>query len=209
MVRIELIFQVRGVTMQEDQLLEWVLGVPAALIHATGYVLYNIQTKRGSSKPKFVTWFIWMIAATINAVTFTEVTSFPLALQYIVGSFAATVTFILALRWKKFKWPDSVEIFVLVLCVLSFVVYWYYRDASTANLIMMLTVVISFHPTLKDVYKDPTKDEPLSWWVWTVACLVTLLNATLSYNGDFVSIFNPAYLALFHLVVAVLARKGR
>ena len=47
-----------------------VLPILAAAIHAVGFVLYNLHTKRGESKPNFVSWFVWALLATLNALTF-------------------------------------------------------------------------------------------------------------------------------------------
>lgn len=41
----------------------WVLGISAAVINATGYILYNGQTKRGASKPNVASWSIWALMA--------------------------------------------------------------------------------------------------------------------------------------------------
>jgi len=195
--------------MQEDQLLQWTLGVPAALIHTVGYTLYNIQIKKEQSKPRVVSWSVWALMAVMNAITFSALSSVPVALQYIAGAFFSSMTFVLALYWRKFKWPTKLESMVFILCLISLGVWWYYKDASTANLVMMVPFLISFYPTLKGVWDNPMDERSRSWWIWTLACVVTLTNSILSYKGDFVSILNPSIVLICHLLIAVLAHRDR
>lgn len=189
--------------------LPWILGVIAALLHATAYGLYNVQTKKKTSTPNAVSWFIWALMAGLNASSFKEVTDTPHALQYMVGTFAAIATFVLALRWRSFDWPEPIEWSVLVLCLTSMALWYHYKDASIANATLLVSFFISFWPTLDGVWKDPYMETSLAWWVWTAAFTVNLTNNALSWNDKWMSIINPIILLVAHGSIGYLARAAR
>lgn len=187
----------------------WILGVAAALLHAAGYIIYNVQTKKNDSTPNVVSWFIWALMAGLNASSFTGVTDVPHALQYMVDTFAAIATFLLALRWQRFDWPEPVEWFVLALCLVSMGLWYHYKDASIANATLLIPFFISFWPTLDWVRKDLYKEKSLAWWVWTAAFAVNLANNGLSWNGHWMSVVNPTILLVCHWSIAHLSRETR
>lgn len=189
--------------------LPWILGILAALLHGVGYILYNMQSKKGTSKPNIVSWSIWAFMAGLNLLSFAEVTSFAHALQYVVGTLAAIVTFVLALLWGRFDWPSKREAAIFVICLISVGVWQSFDSASAANLIFLVALLVSFYPTFMGVYKDPTKEKATSWIVWTTAFAVNLLNNILSWNGDPVSVINPIILLVLHASIWILSRKVR
>ena len=146
-------------------LISWILGVTAALLHAIGYILYNLQTKKKQSVPNSVSWFIWSLMAGLNASSFTEVTDVPHGLQYMVGTFAAIITFLLVLRWHRFDWPTKIEWFVLVFCLMAMGIWYYFKDASIGNAMILVPFLISFWPTFDGVRQNPQKETSLSWWI--------------------------------------------
>jgi len=192
-----------------QQNLPWILGTLAALLHGTGYVLYNIQTKRGQSRPNIVSWSIWAFMAGLNAFSFAEISSLAHALQYMVGTFAATITFILSFWWGRFTWPSRKEIAVFFICVVAVFIWWSQKDAGLANLLGCTAFLISFQPTFMGVYRDPHKEKPLAWNVWSLAFAVNLTNNIVCWQGDAVSIINPALLLVCHWSIASLSRPGR
>jgi hypothetical protein len=185
----------------------WILGISAALLHGTAYIIYNIQAKRGDSKPNVVSWSVWAFMATLNMLTFIEITSIAHALQYVVGTLAAVITFILSLVWGKFTLPNKSEVKIFLLCIIAVGVWWYYKNASVANLIGIVAFLISFYPTLVGVYKNPTKERYIPWLIWTSAFAINLINNIISWNGDIVSILNPLILLLCHYSISHLSRK--
>lgn len=61
------------------------LPVVAALLHATGFILYNVQTKLGKSDPNPVSWFLGAFLATLNALSFSAMNDPIAALQLFTG----------------------------------------------------------------------------------------------------------------------------
>lgn len=184
----------------------WILGITAALLHGAGYVIYNVQAKKGDSKPNIVSWFIWALMAGLNATSFSGVTDIPHALQYMVGTFAAILTFVLALRWRRFDWPETIELVILVLCLASMAMWYGFKDASFANAIVLVPFLISFWPTWRGVRENPRNEKPLAWNMWSLAFAVNLTNNLVTWNGKWMSIINPLILLLCHWSIVYLSR---
>ena len=190
--------------------LPWILGVLAALLHAAGYVTYNIQSKKKDSTPNTVSWFIWALMAGLNLSSFAQITDIPHALQYVVGTIAAIVTFILALYWRRFAWPEPIEWFVLVFCLITMGLWGTFKDASIANaFVLFFPLLGSIWPTFDGVRRDPFKETSLAWWIWTAAFAVNLLNNALSWNDKWMSVVNPIVLLVCHGSIAWLSREAR
>ncbi|MFA4845943.1 MAG: hypothetical protein WC654_05280 [Patescibacteria group bacterium] len=189
--------------------LPWILGVAAALLCAIGYIIYNVQSKKNDSKPNAVSWFIWAIMAVLNTSSFAVVTDIPHALQYMVGTFAAITTFLLALYWRRFNWPEPIEWFVLVFCLIVMGLWGSLNDASLANATILVPFLISFWPTFDGARRNPHKETPLAWSVWTAAFAVSLLNNVATWNENWMSVINPLVLLVCHGSIAMLSRQVR
>lgn len=203
-----------------EQALPWLLGCLAALVHAAGYIQYNRQTKKDASTPNPASWFIWSIMAGLNLITFAGFTSIPHALQYIVGTFGASTTFYLAIRWGKLDWPSPKEMKVLAVCLATIAVWLIFHSASGANAILMIAFVISIKPTYDGVRNNPHAETALAWWIWTLAFAINLSNnaITLLFGtpdpdttliDQIMSVSNPSFLLIAHALIGVLCRQTR
>ncbi len=189
--------------------LPWILGVVAATGTAIGYIVYNVQSKTKRSTPNAVSWFIWALMAGLNASSFAGVTDVPHALQYMVGTFASIVTFLLCLYWRSFDWPKPTEWVVLAFCLITMWLWNSLNDPSIVNFVTLFTLLGSNWPTFDGVRRDPHKEKSLAWWIWTAALAVNLLNNALSWNGKWMSVINPIVLLVCHGSIAWLSREAR
>ncbi len=187
-----------------------VLGLTAAALHGIAYVLYNIQTKLGKSQPNAASWSIWAFLATLNALSYREMNGdMVTTLPFFTGSVACILTFFYALTNGKFSWPKPKEWGIFAIGLLSTLVWWYFRSATWANVIVLVAFVISFIPTFEGVLRDPFKETPKSWVLWTVAFLITTVNVVLRWKGQPVALLAPVVLLLAHGSIAVLSTEKR
>jgi hypothetical protein len=190
--------------------LKVVLAVVAALLHGLGYLLYARQTKLGRSSPKSASVGIWVFLSIINALTFNVMSGdWVMALQFFTGSVACLVTFFYVLAIGKLKLPTSEEWRLFWFGILASVVWWIFRNASAANLIIFVALVISLIPIYKTLWDDPSKEMPRSWILWTLAFLVTATNVILNWSGKPLNLVMPIGGAVIHGAVAFLSRKSR
>ncbi|MGE5297602.1 MAG: hypothetical protein ACM3KM_00365 [Acidobacteriaceae bacterium] len=180
------------------------LPVVAAMLHAAGFILYNINTKKGDSKPNFVSWFIWALLSTMNALTFTAATNWVNALVTFVGATGCIGTFILTLFTGKFKRPDWKDIASLSACLLS-IVLWKFLDPVIANAVLFPGLLLSFEPSARGVLYNPLFEKKLlPWWLWTSAYVLTMVNTFLFQGGISFKLVMPLAMTLCHAIVPII-----
>ena len=139
------------------------LGLTAALLHGGAYVLYNVQAKLGKSSPNAASWSIWAFLAILNALSYREMSGDVVAtLQFFTGSIACLLTFLYVLTIGEFSKLKPKEWGLFALGLLATLMWWKFRSATGANMIVLAAAFVSFIPTLEGVWRDPFKETPLS-----------------------------------------------
>jgi len=187
-----------------------VLGITAALLHGVAYLLYGRQTKVGRSSPKSASWGVWLFITIINALTFNVMSaSWVIALQFFVGSVGCTGLFIYMLAMKKLKWPTLGEWGIVGIGVLATMVWAVFKNAAYANLIIVFALAIPFKPMYEELWRNPSKETPRSWVLWTLAFLITTINVVVNWQGKPLNLVMPIGGAILHGTVAYLSRETR
>lgn len=190
-----------------------VLGIGAALLHGTAYVLYNLQSKSGKSQPNVISVGIWVFLSALNAFVFKEVSAgVVVTLQFFVGALGSFGTFVYVLRIGKFRRPANWEWSVLVLGILAGVLWLFFHSAAMANMIILIAILISCVPIWVGVLRDPFKESPLAWILWASAFVITSVNVALRWllsDGSPVAIIMPVTLVVAHGIVAIWSRPSR
>ncbi|MEK7100782.1 MAG: hypothetical protein AAB921_01650 [Patescibacteria group bacterium] len=185
------------------------LGLTAALFHGVAFILYNVQSKIGKSSPNAASWSIWAFLATLNALSYREMTGDVVAtLQFFTGSVGCILTFLYVLAIGKFSWLKLREWGLFALGILATLVWWKFRSATGANMIVLVAVIISFIPTFEGVLRDPFKETPRSWILWTLAFLVATTNVVLR-DGKPIALLTPIVLLIAHGSIAILSTQSR
>lgn len=184
------------------------LPISAATLHGVGYTLYTKQTAQGNTKPNPVSLFIWLFLAALNALTFSAMNDRVAALQMFVGTIGMTVTFFYALVSGKLRLPKAGEWVMLVVCLLSIFV-WKRTDATLANMVIVVGVILSFVPYIYDLWLDPRLDKAQAWWFFTTAWTITSVSTYFFNGGLTLSMVMPIVMTIAHLTVALLSTESR
>lgn len=191
------------------QTLTVILGVLAAGLHGTAYVFYNRQTWRGTSHPNAASWSVWAFLSILNAASYRSMSGDTVtSLQFLTGSVACLLTFLITLVTGRFTALSRIEWRVLTMGIIAAGVWRVFQSATGANMIILVTFVVSFMPTLVGVWRDHRKETPRSWILWTTAFAVTCINVVLRERG-ITTFITPFVMLLLHGGVAVLARKEK
>lgn len=187
-----------------------ILGVVAAVLHGAAYVMYMRQAKLGKSKPNPISWSIWAFLAVMNVSTFTAMSDLVSALQFVTGTVACIVTFLYVLRIGKFEWPErgASEWKIFGLALLAAIVWYVFRSAEGANMIVLVAFLISFKPTLDGVKEDPENETARPWWIWTLAFVLTIVNLIIR-DKALIAFAMPVILLLAHFIIGWLSRETR
>lgn len=190
-----------------------VIAVCAAILHGVAYLLYNRQAKLGSSKPNAASWSLWAFLATLNALSYFQMSGDVVAsLQFMTGSVACMLTFIYVLFIGKFSRLTPKECALFALGLLAILIWWALRSATSANMIVLLAFLISFKPTLDGVKANPFKESPLPWVLWTIAFSMSTVNVLLSIDmgtTKLIGLITPLVLLICHGAIAFLCRQRR
>jgi len=187
------------------------LALLAAVLHGTAYVIYLYQVYSGASVPNPASWSVWALFAILNALTFwqTAKKNILLTAQFLTGSVMASLVWAYAMSAGRFSGLDTIGVTTLVLCGLSCWVWWRSKNAGYAQLILVVSLVVSAIPTIWGVILDSNLEKALPWWIWTGACLATLTNVSIQKYRDssqsWILFVSPIVLTFVHGIVAYYA----
>jgi hypothetical protein len=163
--------------------------------------------KKGDSEPKLVSWGIWSFLSLLNFFSYREMTDFITSLQFFSDAVLCTIIFFYAYFHKKFEVLSREDYEVLFLGFLSIIFWWQFKEAIYANMMVCICYLISFYPTIKEVWKNPNSENPVSWYVCTFAYGITTYAVQLEKSFQIIDFLAPSILFLLHLVIAILAKK--
>ncbi len=190
--------------------LKLVLGVAAAVLHGAAFVLYARQVNLGHSSPNVAMWSVATFLTLLNALTFQEMSGDPLAaVQMFVGFIGCSFIFFYALTKGNFSRLGHLDVWAMCLGVLAGIIWHVFRQAAWANMVVLGALMISSAPTLIGVFRDPFKETPRSWIMWTAAYVITTINLLLNPGWHVESLVNPVLSIIEHGAVAVLSRRNR
>ncbi len=181
----------------------------SVFLNIIGYFIYLIQIKRGDSEPKLVSWGLWSFLSIFNFASYREMTSFIYSLQFCSDAFLCIIIFFYAYFHKNMKVWNKEDTLVSLLGLLSIIVWWQSKEASYTNFIICVCYIISFYPTIKEVWKNPNTENPASWYICTLAYGFTFYEVWLDKNSEKIDFLSPALLMVLHLLIAIPAKKKK
>ena len=122
---------------------------------------------------------------------------------------ASIVTWVLCLSKGKFKKPDRFECLTLIACFVAIILWQNFGLVKESNLVLQVDNAISFIPIISGVIRNPSKEKPAAWMLWTVSYILGTLVVWLRFEqwNDLVYPINNAILCL--IIGALALRKGR
>jgi len=187
------------------------LSFLASFLQIVAFVIYNKQLIRGLSKPKITSWGLWAFLSFLSTASYIKFTGdivkgiMPLTISSIV-----IFTFFYALHASKFSKLNKLDITVLLFGIISIFVWWLYRSAVSANLILQLSAAIAYIPTLSGVWKHASSNEKfLPWFIWSIAYILAGAVVILRWTAQYEALVYPFMHALLSASVGVLVfRRG-
>ena len=194
-----------------------VFGALALVLHLVGYAWYAREILRGRTRPNAASWFMWLVGAWIEYVTFDAINSHwatsALPLACFLGScaiFVITAALQISRRVSGsgeivYEPADPHDYLAVFADLSAYALYLITGGAAWANLLAVSTSIISFIPIWKTTLRHG-HETPGPWFVWCGAYLA-MLGAVLSGPGaqTLVQSVYPAYYFVLSLVVALLS----
>ncbi len=191
-------------------LIRIVLGIAAAVVHGTAFCLYVRQMKTNLSHPNIATFGISMFLMLLNALTFREVShGWVATLQLFTGFGGCALILAYAMVRGKFSKPGPAEAWAFVLGVAASILWYRYRQATGANMIVLAALTIALSPTWLATYRNPFVDIPRSWFLWSTAYGITAINVLISPDSGWIALVNPIVSVIAHGLVGILSTESR
>jgi len=182
------------------------LGVIAAAIHLSAYVVYARQAGRGETRLNTATWILWVFLSALNAASYLMMTGDPAkSAVSLGGATACTITLAYALAKGRASPIAPADGAALAAGLLAAAAWWLWRSATYANLILQIGFIISMVPTYRGLFRDPAAEKPLPWLMWGAAYAVTLVVVLLRWQGHTPDLAYPGINLVTHSGVGVAA----
>lgn len=187
-----------------------VLSLLAGCLHLIAVGIYNKQMLKGTSQPNTATWSLWAFLIVLNVSSYAVMSGdWVKSVLPAAGAFASVATFLFSLYKGKLSKLDRLDTFALGIGIVSGLAWWYYKSATFANLILQVSIVISFVPTYRGVLKDPRKERALPWYLWSTAYLVGMIVVFLRWQNQYEDLVYPFLCFLLHAPVGLLTYREK
>lgn len=165
----------------------------SSIILLSVYVVYFKQVKNGTSTPNPVSWLTWVIASSINVVTYLSVVEgdYWKSSIAIVSNLCMIGICAYSFYQKKFAKLTLFDFFILVLAILIGVFWQVTQSDRLANILIQIIFVISFIPTIYGLYMGTLSEKPAPWWIAVLAYFIQIIALCISYTGDWLVLLFP------------------
>jgi len=182
----------------------------AALLHVIAFAIYNKKMLEEKSCPNTATWTLWSFLTILNVSSYWKMSGDLIkSLLPFASSAACILTYLFCLYKGKMnlKETDIYDKLSLVAGIVAGIVWWYYKSATCGNLILQAAIIISFVPMWKMVWRKPSKESALPWYIWSLAYVLSIVVVILRWNGQYRDLVYPVICFLLHLSVGLLTKR--
>jgi len=177
-------------------------------MHIVAFIIYHKQMLRGTSRPNRATWTLWVFISTLNCISYIVMSKdIVKGFLPIASTIGCIVVFVVSLFKGKLSKLNIRDEIVLVLGFVSLFVWWGYRSATYANLLLQVCIVISFIPTFWGVWVNATNEKTLPWFIWASAYILTITVVFLRWQGQYQDLAYPINCLVLHTGVGILALR--
>jgi len=187
--------------------IEVILASIAGLIHVVAFVIYYKQMLVGTSRPNISTWTLWVFISTMNCLSYIVMSrSIVKGLLPIASTVACILVFLASLFKGKLSKLNVGDEIVLIIGVFSLFVWWAYRSAIYANLLLQICIAVSFVPTYRGVWKNPNIEKAWPWFIWASAYIFQITVVSLKWEIWYQFIY-PINCLILHAGVGILSLR--
>lgn len=145
-----------------------IMGTVGGVIYFLGFLPYIIQVVRKETKPNRTSWLIWSVMGVLILATYYATDARNNLPATVVVAIGPIVTLLLSIKYGEggLNTLDKGCLFGAGVSLLL----WKGLNAPALGLLgALITDGMGMIPTWKDLYKDPTKEKPHAWIIWSVA----------------------------------------
>jgi len=189
------------------------LGVLIGVTHLLGYWIYykGSHSKENPIQPEPMSWLIWAFGSFVNLISYGLLAGDLVKdILPLVCSLACVMIFVdqWFQRGKKIEKMTKEGLSMFSLDTGSMLIGFLTRSALVTNICCQIGTIASFIPILRATAKDPTKEKPLPWIVWSIAYGLDVILVICRWEkwGDVVY---PIVEFILCFIIAVISNRKR
>lgn len=185
------------------------LGVFASVLQILGYFEYSKRVFDKRIHPNIASWGIWAFAAILESSSYILLSrDWVKNLLPFVCAMSAVIFFLLAFSRKHFSKPSFFELFIVAIDVIILIIWFVSKSALLANILFIISAVVSFVPIILHSFKKPEDENAYPWIIWSVAYL--LMGATVFLRwSKWEDLIYPFTFFVLHVIIGYLALDSR
>lgn len=186
--------------------LAMILSIATGVMHIIAFWAYHRQMLKGFCFPQLGTWGLWVFISTTNCISYIIMSGDIIkGILPIASTIACIWVFIKAVSKNVFVKFDLWDKAVFWTGIIALGFWWHYRSATYGNLLLQISIAVSFIPTYRGIIQNPkTEKRVLPWFVWSFAYLLNLIVIFFRWRGQYQDLVYPINCLVLHFAVGVL-----
>lgn len=181
----------------------------SGIVQLIGYIVYAKHVVFGSIRPNAASWSVWAFGAVIESVSYIYLTNDILKnVLPMACAVSAVLMFVMCLFRGHFSKISRFEASIVATDIAITIVWAFTGSPLIANILLVVTAVVSFIPIIMSVYKDPRYELAAPWFIWTTAYVLQSAVVIARFE-KYEDLIYPLVFAALHIVVAFLALDFR
>jgi hypothetical protein len=185
--------------------LQFIFGLLGSIFTVLCFIPYIITTLKGKTKPNRATWWVWGINGSVlclgNLAAGADYTMLPLVCAVVAQLYIA----ILSIKHGEGGW-NRFDRRCLIASGISFILWRILNYDIIAIILPLLIDILAALPTLKKSYYEPETEDLLTYILYTVGGLFTVLAIQ---DWSFKIAITPFYVLLINVVIVLLLTRHK
>lgn len=187
-----------------------VLAIISSILQLVGYGIYNRSVWTGRIRPNLSSWLVWGSISLLNTASYFSLSrhDFVVSLMPFTVTAVNVLTLFIILRkgsFQRISRPDAAALLIAGIAVVG----WKLTDSpSVANLMVQLAIIVGTVPTVLGVWRDPSVEHPVPWFLWSLSFVAAMTVVTLRHAPG-VAYASPAVQFLLYILIGVLTRRQK
>ncbi|MDQ3076281.1 MAG: hypothetical protein M3Q34_04090 [bacterium] len=191
--------------------LSQMLAIPFFVIAILSLVIYLQGLMKATSAyiPNANTWLIWVLADILNVYTYSDVVHGEISAMIFpyVELAGAISIFVFCAYKKKFKRPDSSELFIFVSLIALSITAVFTENESLINLALQFLYIVGFMPTIKGIRSGENVENVFSYILSIVAILFFIGSIATDPQSDWEAFVSPVVFIIGDILVIFVSLK--
>ncbi len=185
-----------------------IFALGASLLNLIGYIWYDRDLLRGTTRPNLSSWFVWTGITLLSVSSYVTATGdiFKSALSWSI-LLANIVTFALIVQRAKFSMLSKLDIAALMIGCTAALFWFVTASAWWGNIVIQIAIIAGGIPTYVSVWRNPANEKPGPWLLWGLAFICAAFVVVFRWVGNPLELVYPIIGVVLYSGIGVLALR--